>query len=407
MRKELQKGEPIVKEKLYYKDAYIQSFTSKILKQNEDANGTYVVLEETAFYPTGGGQPHDTGTLNDIEVTNVEEVDREIRHYITQQINGSDVNGQLNWKRRFDHMQQHTGQHILSAAFAEKFGILTNAFHLGRDTATIDLETPELPMETALGTEELANEIVFANRPITIRWIDEAEAKTLPLRKEPTVKENIRVVIVEDFDYNGCGGTHPNYTGEVGPIKILGWERHKGNIRLEFACGWRTLRIMHEKQTVLKDAVRLLNSKESDLPNKLEQILTSQKEMDKALRDANDKLLAYEANELLEKAASLPSGKLVAAVFTDRSMQDLAKLSVALTQDSEAIALLVAQTGDNIQCVCASGKAVEKNMNEALKSALPLIEGKGGGNPLSARGGGKAVVSAEAFLEKLVAGVSE
>jgi alanyl-tRNA synthetase len=394
-------------EKLYYTDAYIQSFTSEIVKQDEDQNGTYAVLKETAFYPTGGGQPHDTGNLNGIEVTNVEEVDGEIRHYIEQPLASTEVKGQINWQRRFDHMQQHTGQHILSAAFADHFGIPTVAFHLGRDTVTIDLETPELSEKTAAGAEQLANEIVFQNRPITIRWVDKEEANTMPLRKALTVTENIRVVIVEDFDYNGCGGTHPKLTGEVGPIKILGWERHKGNIRLSFACGWRTLRLMHEKQTVLRDAVRLLNSKESDLPNKIAQLLDAQKETEKVLKDANDKLLSYEAKELLAQAQPLSHGKLVAAVFTDRSMQDLAKLASVLTENSESAVLLVTQSSGNIQCVCARGKAVDINMNDVLKNALPLIEGKGGGNPMSARGGGKAVISAQEFLQKLVDSVTK
>ncbi len=390
--------------KLYYDDAYIKTFTSYITKQEWDENGSlYVVLEETAFYPTGGGQPHDTGTLNGVEVVNVEEIDGEIRHYITEQIKERAVTGHIDWKRRFDHMQQHTGQHILSAAFIEKFGIPTVAFHLGKEVSTIDIETPELTTEIAQQAEELANEIVFQNRPIDIRWVNEEEAAKLPLRKAPTVKENIRVVIVKDFDYNGCGGTHPKHTGEVGPIKILGWERHKGNIRLQFVCGWRTLHAMQEKQTVVKEAVRLLNSKEAELPAKMKQLIMEQKELEKSLREANDKLLAFESTELLSAAKEEAFGKLIAASFTGRSMQDLAKLSAVITEQEErSVVLLVTKNDENLQCVCARGKAVEKNMNDVIKAALFLIEGKGGGNPISARGGGKAVISADEFLEKLI-----
>ncbi|MBO9129042.1 DHHA1 domain-containing protein [Bacillus sp. 165] len=393
-----------MKDTLYYKDAYIQTFTTHLIQEDYDESGKlYAVLENTAFYPTGGGQPHDTGTLNGVLVENVEEINGEIRHYITEKLQGREISGEINWKRRFDHMQQHAGQHILSAAFIEKFGIPTVAFHLGKEVSTIDIATADLSPDTAKQAEKLANEIVFQNRPITIRWVDEAEAKKLPLRKAPTVTENIRVVVIEDFDYNGCGGTHPERTGEVGPIKILGWERHKGNIRLQFVCGWRTIRTLHEKQAIVKEAVRLFNSKEEDLPVKMEQAILSQKELEKSLREANDSLFTFEAKDLLSSAKEEPFGKLISHVFTERSMQDLAKLAAIITeQDNFAVVLFVTTQDEKLQCICARGKAVEKNMNTIIKEALPLIDGKGGGNPQSARGGGKAVITGAEFVEQLI-----
>ncbi|MFX3623335.1 MAG: DHHA1 domain-containing protein [Ectobacillus sp.] len=387
--------------KLYYEDAYLTTFTSPIIKHGKDLNGLYVVLEQTSFYPVGGGQPCDTGTLNDIEVINVEELDGEIRHYIAEELTEQIVTGAVNWERRFDHMQQHAGQHILSAAFMELFDMPTVAFHLGRDIVTIDIDTPELTLETARQAEQLANQVVFENRPITIRFVSEKEAGKLPLRKEPAVTENIRVVIIENFDYNGCGGTHPKHTGEVGPIKILGWERHKGIIRLEFACGWRTLRLLHEKQTVLKEMVRLLNSKESDLPIKAEQLLATQKETEKILRETNEKLLSFEAQQLIERARPEEFGKLIAASFENRNMHDLVKLSALLTKHEDTAVLFAAQNNGSLQCVCARGTAVDKNMNDVLKTILPLIEGNGGGSPISARGGGKALISAQEALQRL------
>ncbi|SFI32396.1 MULTISPECIES: DHHA1 domain-containing protein [unclassified Bacillus (in: firmicutes)] len=390
--------------KLFYADSYLQTFTAQITKQIRDKDDkVYVVLTQTAFYPTGGGQPHDTGYLNQIPVINVEEIDGEIRHYITEEIHADEVTGHVSWKRRFDHMQQHAGQHILSAIFWDHFNIPTIGFHLGREIVTIDLETSDLSLETAEEAAYLANQIVFENRPITVQWVNLEEAKQLPLRKEPTVTENIRVVIIEDLDYNGCGGTHPKQTGEVGPVQIINWERHKGNIRLTFVCGWRAIELMKRNQSLVKDATQQLHSKENDIPSKIKQLLSTQKETEKALQAVNEKLILVEANELLQQAEKTSFGKQIGVNFTDRSMQELAKLAAILTEKDEyAITYFVTQNGENLQCICACGPAVKLNMNILLKAALPLIEGKGGGNPKSARGGGKATVTGEVFLSHLI-----
>lgn len=390
--------------KLFYADPYLQTFTAQIKKQARDKDDNlYVVLTQTAFYPTGGGQPHDTGQLNQVPVINVEEIDGEIRHYVNEEIHADEVTGYVSWKRRFDHMQQHAGQHILSAIFWDHFNIPTIGFHLGREIVTIDLETSDLSIETAEEAVFLANQIVLENRPITVRWVNLEEAKQLPLRKDPTVTENIRVVIIENLDYNGCGGTHPKQTGEVGPIQIINWERHKGNIRLTFVCGWRAIELMQRNQSLLKDAAQHLHSKESDIPNKIKQLLSAQKENEKELQAANEKLILVEASELLQQAEKTSFGKQIAVSFTDRSMQELAKLAAILTEkDEHVITYFVTENGENLQCICACGNAVTQNMNTLLKAALPLIEGKGGGNPKSARGGGKATVTSEAFLLHLI-----
>ncbi|PGS44005.1 alanyl-tRNA editing protein [Bacillus cereus] len=398
------KGERKLKQKLYYTDTYKKDFTTKIIKQDYDKDGNlYVVLNETAFYPTGGGQPHDTGTLNGIAITNVEEVDEEIRHFITEQLHTEEVEGKINWERRFDHMQQHAAQHILSAAFWDHFNIPTIGFHLGKETVTIDLETENLHAETVEKAVQIANKIVFGNHPIRIQWMNLEEAKTLPLRKEPTLTENIRVVIIENFDYNGCGGTHPKYTGEVGPIQVLGWERNKGGIRLTFIAGWRTLKLMGQQQQIIKNVSKQLNSSENDIPAKVSQLLTSQKENEKAIQTMNEKLLYAEANELLQQSLEIHAGILISKVFTNRSMQEIAKLSAIITEQQEhALTYFVIENDDKLQCILACGKTVTLDMNALLKDALPAIEGKGGGNKKSARGGGKAVMTGEEFLNQLV-----
>ncbi|PEK49547.1 alanyl-tRNA editing protein [Bacillus toyonensis] len=398
------KGERKLEQKLYYIDAYTKDFTTKIIKQDYDKEGNlYVVLNETAFYPTGGGQPYDTGTLNSTLVTNVEEVNGEIRHFIAEQLETAEVEGKINWERRFDHMQQHAAQHILSAAFWDYFNIPTIGFHLGKETVTIDLETENLPAETIEKAVQIANNIVFENHPIRIQWMNLEEAKTLPLRKEPTLTENIRVVIIENFDYNGCGGTHPRRTGEVGLIQVLNWERNKGGIRLTFIAGWRTLKLMGQQQQIMKDVSKQLNSSETDIPAKVAQLLISQKENEKAIQTMNEKLLFAEANELLQQPAEIHAGFLISKVFTNRSMQEVAKLSAIITEQQEhAITYFVIENDDKLQCILACGKTVTLDMNALLKDALPAIEGKGGGNKKSARGGGKAIMSGDEFLHQLI-----
>ncbi|MBJ8051124.1 alanyl-tRNA editing protein [Bacillus cereus] len=393
-----------MEQKLYYADTYKKDFTTKVIKQDYCTEGNlYVVLNETAFYPTGGGQPHDTGTLNGIPVINVEEVNREIRHFIVEPLHTEKVEGKINWERRFDHMQQHAAQHILSAAFWDHFNIPTIGFHLGKETITIDLETANLSTETVEKALQIANQIVFENHPIRIEWMNLAEAKTLPLRKQPTLTENIRVVIIENFDYNGCGGTHPKRTGEVGPIQVLGWERNKGGIRLTFIAGWRTLKLMGQQQQIMKDVSKQLNSGETDIPAKVAQLLTSQKENEKVIQTMNEKLLFAEANELLQQSAEIHAGTLISKAFINRSMQETAKLSaIIIEQQEHAITYFVIENEDKLQCILACGKAVTLDMNALLKDALPSIEGKGGGNKKSARGGGKAIMTGDEFLNQLV-----
>ncbi|OOZ97686.1 alanyl-tRNA editing protein [Bacillus cereus] len=398
------KGERKLEQKLYYTDAYKQDFTTKVIKQDYDKDGNlYVILNETVFYPTGGGQPHDTGTLNGIAVLGVEEVDEEIRHFIAEQLHTEEVEGKINWERRFDHMQQHAAQHILSAAFWDYFNIPTIGFHLGKETVTIDLETENLHAETVEKAVQIANKIVFENHPILIKWMNLEEAKTLPLRKEPTMTENIRVVMIENFDYNGCGGTHPKRTGEVGPIQVLSWERNKGGIRLTFIAGWRTLKLIGQQQQIMKDVSKQLNSSESDIPAKVAQLLTSKKENEKAMQTMTEKLLYTEANELLQQPTKIHAGILISKVFTNRSMQEIAKLSAIITEQQEhAITYFVIENEDKLQYILACGKTVTLDMNALLKEALPTIEGKGGGNKKSARGGGKALMSGDEFLNQLI-----
>jgi alanyl-tRNA synthetase len=390
--------------KIFYQDAYIKSFTAQVLDQGKDSDGKYfIVLDQTAFYPTGGGQPHDMGTIENIKVLNVEEAEGEVRHYLESEFQNvsSPVYGVIDWDRRYDHMQQHAGQHILSASFEQQFGYKTIGFHLGNETLTIDLETADLLESEAVQVEELANQIILENRPIETKWVTEDELVHYDLRKETKVKEDIRLVIIPNFDYNGCGGTHPKATGEVQAIKIVDWERQKKKVRVQFVCGNRVLKQFHKKNKVLMELTKLLNAPEKDMVDAVTRILENSKSMEKELEQSREALLHYEAKSLFEKGKS--ENRIISGVFQNRSIQELQKLArIIIAEDEETIVLIVSQNENRLQLVCARGPAETASMKKVIGNALSTINGKGGGSDAFAQGGGEALISGEQMLQRLL-----
>ncbi|MBN8194456.1 alanyl-tRNA editing protein [Bacillus sp. NTK074B] len=389
--------------KQYYQDAYMRSFETSIQEQQQDESGWYVVLEETAFYPTGGGQPHDTGTLQDKRMINVEEVNGEIRHYIEEPFDDVSgvIEGQVDWQRRFDHMQQHAGQHILSAAFAEALQYETTSFHLGKEFLTIDLNVSDISESDALKAEELANQIIREARPIETKWVTETELSSYPLRKQPSVTGEIRLVIIPDFDYNGCGGTHPRSTSEVGAIKILDWEKHKGHIRLQFICGDRVLYQLHRKHVLLKELTSVLQVPEETMVPTAEQLIAKQKEQEKALEELKEVLLSYEAEGLL--GIQKDDYTLIQKAYSERPIQELQKIAQHIVSKREdAIVMLVVHNDQKLQLVAVKGSLPTINLREVAQKVFPLINGKGGGKESFVQGGGEAVITKEELLDQLV-----
>ncbi|MEC1523600.1 DHHA1 domain-containing protein [Neobacillus niacini] len=388
--------------KLFYQDPYIQSFSSKVIVQRKDENGNnYIVLEQTAFYPTGGGQPHDVGTIENSKVLIVEEVEGEVRHYLEKELDdvNAAVQGVIDWDRRFDYMQQHAGQHIVSAAFEQLFGYKTVGFHLGNEIVTIDLDTENLLESEAARAEELSNQIIIENRLIETKWVTEEELAHYNLRKETKVKENIRLVIIPNFDYNGCGGTHPKATGEVQAIKILDWERQKKKTRVQFVCGNRVIKQLGQKHKVLMELTKLLNAPEKEMQQAVSRLLENGKNAEKKLEQSLETILQYEAKSLLAKMEK----KIVSKVFQNKSIQELQKLArMIIEKEEEAIVLFVSHNEDRLQLVCARGSAEKRSMKKVMGNVLPFINGKGGGSDSFAQGGGEAVISGEQMLKHLV-----
>lgn len=386
-----------MKELLYYQDVMLHEFNANFVSKGMDEAGRhYVVLSNTAFYPAGGGQPHDTGTLNNVDVIDVEKVDDEIRHYIQGDPSTLDgvVRGKINWSRRFDHMQQHAGQHILTAAFIELFNAQTVSFHLGSEQVTIDIAVDTLTEQQLAAAEARANDIILENRPIQTTWITENELVNYNLRKEVAVTGDIRLVIIPDFDYNGCGGTHPTSTGQVSAIKILSTEKMKGNVRVSFVCGQRVLAELAMRKKVLADVARQLSVPEIEAATALTKVLSVQKTTEKALATAKEELLTYEAKALVANSEGV-----VTAAFHQRTMQELQKIARLIVSDqSDAMTLLVSENEGKLQFVAAKGKNVTKSMKDIAAKALPLINGKGGGSDQMVQGGGDCMISKEELL---------
>lgn len=387
----------MLKNRLYYQDAYCQSFTTQIAKVAQDTEGKpYVVLENTAFYPTGGGQPHDTGTLNGVVVLQVEEIDGEIRHFVEEPLEMlGEVVGIINWERRFDHMQQHAGQHILSAAFLAHYKFSTVSFHLGKDIVSIDLDVESISDEQLNIVEKIANEIILENRPIELKWVTEKELAQYPMHKQVAVTDEIRLVIIPAYDYNGCGGTHPHSTGQVSALKILSAEKHRGKTRVHFVCGHRVVKLLQQKIVITSEASKLLSAPEDGVPAAIQKLIETNYFLEKALTEAQESLLTFEAQELLRTKKD----NIVKAIYNERTVQQLQQLAKLLVAESdEIIVLLIAESKERLQFVAARGGSAKTSMKQVSAAVLPMINGKGGGSDVFVQGGGERSMTAEKLL---------
>jgi len=228
--------------KLYYSQPWLRELDTRITSQREVEGKYLVVLAETIFYPTGGGQPHDLGTINGIPILDVFEEDGTVFHVLPVPLEGSSAHGVLDWPRRLDHMQQHSGQHLLSAIFQDEYGYRTESFHLGAEYCSIDITTPDLTRQEQLAAEARANELILEDLPVFTYTLQPEEFGQVPLRKIPDLPGPLRIVEIQGFDYSPCSGTHVGKTGQIGLLKILKAERYKGMTRVYFLCGaapWR------------------------------------------------------------------------------------------------------------------------------------------------------------------------
>jgi alanyl-tRNA synthetase len=416
-------------DRLYYQDSRLLEFDARVSSLSELDDGQIAVtLDRTAFYPTGGGQPTDTGTLGDARVVDcIDAEDEGVLHVIQGPAPevGDTVHGKIDWLRRLDHLQQHTGQHILSAAFVQLFDAPTLSFRVLDHECEIDVALVDPTGERVEQAVDLANQIIWESRPISIRQVTSAEAATLPLRKEPAREGELRLIEINDFDLTPCGGTHAGSTGEVGVIAVRSWERAKGLTRIHFMAGIRAVADYRKANQTAREVAALFSAGREDSPALVARLVEENKKLRRRTGELEQIACRVEADELLrgstgsgsdlvtsaplndpgssptlgEGANNAPDTRVITKVFDDRDADSLKHLALALIAHPHTVALLGSRDGDTARLVFARSTDASGDMNALMRGACSLIDGRGGGKPDMAQGGGKNVGAIEVAIE--------
>jgi alanyl-tRNA synthetase len=382
-------------EKLYFTDSSLLKFPATVIDVQATERGYEIQLDRTAFYPTGGGQPNDTGMLGDARVIDVFENEAGIIYHVVDQPGalapGNPVEGRIDRARRLDHMQQHSGQHILSQAFVHACGAETRSFHLGAQTSTIDIELQSPMSDHMRAAEEIANEIIFEDRPMRVHLMNEDEAARVPLRKESAVRGQIRVIEVDGFDWSPCGGTHAARAGQIGLIAIKGYERAKKMTRVEFVCGHRALEDYRAANDTALGVAQLLSAERDAAVELVRKAIQENKSLKKRLRDLLELAMTAEASEMLAAITSAGEFRIICAAFEGRDFEEVRLLAAKIVQAQPAIALLGTKDKGAARLVFARSASLTQNMGQLLAEACQLLGGRGGGKPDLAQGGGPDV----------------
>ena len=379
-------------------DSYLRSLDTQVQAQLQVDGCPAVVLLQTCFYPEGGGQPSDTGTIAGVPVLAVQtQATGEIVHTLAQPLPAgtTHVIASINWLRRYDHMQQHSGQHILSQSFLQVAGAATAGFHLSAQRLTIDLAQAAFSTEQLAQVEQLANRIVQSNLPVQVSFPGPEQLAALQLRKVPEVDAPLRVVSIGDFDSTACAGTHVAQSADVALIKIIKAERGKSGQRVEFCCGQRALEDYQRKHATLSRAAAALSCAPGDVDALLAQQLAAQQQLAKQLRAARDALLQHECALLLSQAAGGSGRRVVCRAWNARAPEELRELARLLAVQPRVVALL-GSAGEQARVVLACAADLALDMRPLLTGLLQQLGGEGGGGQqrLAQGGGFKATGSA-------------
>jgi alanyl-tRNA synthetase len=409
-------------DRLYYLDPYLREFDATVARVDRRDDRLLVTLDRTAFYPTSGGQPFDTGRLGSLRVVDVvDEDDGSITHVVEPRtpnpeprtnpepgtLNlepGQVVHGVIDWGRRFDHMQQHSGQHLLSAAFDKLFGVRTLSFHLGAAVSTIDLAR-EMSQGEIAAAEAEANRIVWEDRGVAIRFADAAEAARLPLRKEPARGGTLRLIDVEGFDLSACGGTHVARTGGVGVIAVASWERFKGGHRLEFMCGGRALGGYRALRDAMAASVRLLSVLPAELSGAIERLQADARDQRRVLTGLQHDLARYQAEAFATDAEEIRLTPVTAGVerhcrlvarTIDADANGLKSLAGAIVAKPGFLVVLASASMPALVVIARSAD-VDASAQQLLAKLITEFGGRGGGRSEMSQGGGLNATSESIF----------
>ncbi|MCE5310898.1 MAG: DHHA1 domain-containing protein [Acidobacteriales bacterium] len=384
-------------ERLYHGDSYLVDFSARVFAREGD--GSRLILDRTAFYPASGGQPCDFGTIEGVQVLNVEEDDEgRIVHSLSAPVAGDTVNCRVDWERRFDHMQQHSGQHLLSAVIVECCGIPTVSFHLGEEFSTIDIATGSLDARVVARIESRANQVIAENRAVTVEYRDPSDQADL--RAPSSRQGTLRVVKMEDLDVSACGGTHVHATGEIGCLLVGRLDKMHGNVRIEFVCGSRAVRRARADYDALSRIARTLGTPMAATPDAVTAQQDRLKELEKACRRLAVELAKRRGRELYETAPVTASGLRVHEnVIASGSLGDDVRAE-AQSFTASPRAVYLAASRDPAAILLAVSADAGLQAGAVLKQALAAAGGRGGGSTGMAQG---SVPGAEALDAALAA----
>lgn len=367
-------------ERLYYKDSYLQRFEARVVDASPDRRLVY--LDRTAFYPSSGGQPFDLGLLGEVAISEVIDEDDRVAHKLSAPLVGDAVAGTIDWERRFDHMQQHTGQHLLSAVFVELLHAATLSFHLGAELCTIDLGLASLDGAQVQAVERRANEVVFENRPVTVDFQHASDATDL---RKPSEREGeLRIVSIDQLDRSACGGTHVRSTGEIGPILIRKLDKIRGNVRVEFLCGMRAVRRARADYEALAQIGRLFSAPLDETPALVAAQLEKAQDADKARRRLATELATARGHELYLATEPGVQGLRKVVRKVDVISDDVRAEAQSFAAGTNAAILILAENPPS--ALIAASKDSGINAGQWLKTALATAGGRGGGSPVMAQG---------------------
>jgi alanyl-tRNA synthetase len=386
-------------DRLYYHNSFLHAFDAEVLSVAETPRPA-LILDRTAFYPTSGGQVHDTGWIVPAEtdaakfrVTEVADTeDGHVIHYLEAPLKnvqpGSRVHGEIDPARRRDHMQQHSAQHVLSAAFVRLFDMPTVSFHMASDYCSIDLDTAALGKDQIEAAELLANEIILENRIVEVRFVKRSEAEKLGLRKiPPGDRDELRLVDIRDFDLTACGGTHVSRTGQVGMILLRKTEKVRQGYRIEFVAGERAIATARRDFSTIAETAAMFSAQIYDIPQHARKAFEEIKSLRKRLEQLEDEFATVQATALLAEALDNNGRKVIVRTFSDRDLNLLKLLAQKLTRQSSAAVVLLASTSPQPALVFAQSAGQPYDMGALLKKTVATLGGRGGGSKDLAQGG--------------------